>query len=117
MPGVSFNCPICSESSSSIVPNPKAYPEWSEENSPAFLFAALLYARAAIEHPLWEKLKPTFHDTLPLASELGTQIEDGVRSNGWNSPGSCLQSLLVARELTNLEQITRILDPRTGTLL
>ena len=92
-------------------------PEWSEENSPAFLFAALLYARAAIEHPLWEKLKPTFHDTLPLASELGTQIEAGVRSNGWTSPGSCLQSLLVARELTNLEQITRILDPRTGTLL
>ena len=92
-------------------------PEWSEENSPAFLFAALLYARAAIEHPLWEKLKPTFHDTLPSASELGTQIEAGVRSNGWNSPGSCLQSLLVARELTNLEQITRILDRRTGALL
>ena len=92
-------------------------PEWLEENSPAFLFAALLYARAAIEHPLWEKLKSTFHDTLPLASTLGEQIEEGVRSNGWNSPGSCLQSLLAARELTNLEQITRILDRRTGALL
>jgi len=92
-------------------------PEWLEEDSPALLFAALLYARAAIEHPLWEKLKPTFDSTLPLASELGTQIEEGVRSNGWNSPGSCLQSLLIARDLANLEQITQILDRRTGTIL
>tara|TARA_B100000700_G_scaffold330891_3_gene459827 strand:- start:1197 stop:1898 length:702 start_codon:yes stop_codon:yes gene_type:complete len=92
-------------------------PEWLEADSPACMFAALLYARAAIEHPLWENLKPTFQKTLPVASELGSKIEDEVRTNGWNSPGSCLQSLLAARELVNLEQITHILDRRTGTLL
>jgi len=94
-----------------------ATPEWNDPDESAFVFAALLYARAAIEHPLWESLKPVFEEKLPEASKLGEEIEGAVRENGWGSPGACLQSLLAARELTGLNEIAGILDRRTGATL
>lgn len=94
-----------------------AGPEWNDPEESAFAFAALLYARAAIEHPLWESLAPTFQETLPEASKLGAEVEQAVRENGWASPGACLQSLLAARELTGLDDLAAILDRRTGATL
>jgi len=94
-----------------------ADPEWNDPEQSAFAFAALLYARAAIEHPLWESLAAMFQETLPEASKLGSEIESVVRENGWASPGACLQSLLAARELTGLNDIAAILDRRTSVIL
>ncbi|MBT5773005.1 MAG: hypothetical protein HOH95_01380 [Dehalococcoidia bacterium] len=94
-----------------------AGPEWNDPEQSAFAFAALLYARAAIEHPLWESLAPVFQETLPEASQLGAEVESAVRENGWTSPGACLQSLLAARELTGLNEIAGILDRRTAATL
>jgi hypothetical protein len=92
-------------------------PEWNDPQQSAFAFAALLYARAAIEHPLWESLAPTFQEALPEASRLGAEVEQSVRKNGWVSPGACLQALLAARELTGLDEIAAIFDRRTGETL
>jgi hypothetical protein len=94
-----------------------AGPEWNDPEESAFVFAALLYARAAIEHPLWDSMKPVFEEKLPDASKLGAEVEAAVRENGWGSPGACLQSLLGARELTGLNEIAGILDRRTGATL
>ncbi len=94
-----------------------AGPEWNDPDESAFVFAALLYARAAIEHPLWDSLKTVFEEKLPEASKLGEEIQGAVRENGWGSPGACLQSLLAARELTGLNEIAGILDRRTGATL
>ncbi len=91
-----------------------AGPEWNDPDQSAFVFAALLYARAAIEHPLWESLSPTFTEALPEAAELGAEVESAVRENGWASPGACLQSLIAARELTGMGEVATILDRRTG---
>jgi len=94
-----------------------AGPEWNDPDQTAFAFAALLYARAAIEHPLWDSLAPAFAEQLPEASKLGSEVEQAVRANGWTSPGACLQSLLAARELTGIGEIAAILDRRTGATL
>ena len=94
-----------------------AGPEWNDPEQSAFAFAALLYARAAIEHPLWDSLAAAFREALPEASELGTEVEQTVRENGWTSPGACLQSLLAARELTGLGEIAAVLDRRTAATL
>ena len=95
----------------------EAGPEWNDPEQSAFAFAALLYARAAIEHPLWESLAPAFQEALPEASRLGAEVEQAVRENGWVSPGACLQALLAARELTGLDEIAAIFDRRTGATL
>jgi len=94
-----------------------ATPEWNDPESPAFAFAALMYARAAIEHPLWDSIEPLFREQLPEVAALGADIESAVRENGWTTLGACLQSLMAARELTGLGEVAAIIDRRTGATI
>lgn len=93
--------------------------EWNDPEDPGHAFAALLYARAAIEHPpdLWAPLAEAFEEKLPRVAETGKAVEQAVRQHGWNSPGACLESLVAARALVGLEPIAAIHDRRTGQTL
>lgn len=90
--------------------------EWDDPEDPGHTFIALLYARAAIEHPadLWPGLAEAFADALPRVAENGAAVEQAVRQHGWTSPGACLESLVSARELLDLTSIAPIFDRRTG---
>ena len=93
--------------------------EWDDPAEPGHTFITLLYARAAIEHPpeLWSALEETFRDTMPQVAEHGAAVEAAVREHGWNSPGACLESLLAARILLDMEELAPIHDRRTGQTL
>jgi hypothetical protein len=94
-------------------------PEWDDPEEPGHTFLVLLYARAAIEHPedLWPSLKEQFQQTLPQVAAHGDAVERAVREHGWTSPGACLESLLAARGMVDMDSLAPILDRRTGTTL
>ncbi|MDA0351444.1 MAG: hypothetical protein DWG79_00915 [Chloroflexi bacterium] len=93
--------------------------EWDDPAESGHAFLVLLYARAAIEHPaeLWPALDAAFQEALPRVTEHGRAVEEAVRRHGWTSPGACLESLLAARALLDLDALAPILDRRTGQTL
>jgi hypothetical protein len=88
-------------------------------DSPGGAFAALQYARFAIEHPadLWATLKTTFSDKLPHAAEQGERIVAIVREKGLTTPGACLETLVAARDALNLAAYAGIEDLRNGAIV
>ncbi len=93
--------------------------EWDDPAEPGHTFIVLMYARAAIEHPpeLWSALSDTFRETMPRVAEHGAAVEAAVREHGWTSPGACLESLVAARSLLDMDALAPILDRRTGQTL
>ena len=93
--------------------------DWDDPEEPGHAFVVLLYARAAIEHPadLWPALAEAFKESLPQVAEHGVALEALVRKNGWTTPGACLQSLVAARAMLDLESLAPIFDRRTGQTL
>ena len=92
---------------------------WNEAGTPGTAFAALQYARFAIEHPaeLWAALRGPFTERLPIAAERGEAVVARVREHGWASAGACLESLVAAREELDLSAYVGIEDLRNGTVL
>jgi len=92
---------------------------WDSPEEPGHAFIVLLYARAAIEHPpeLWAALNESFKEALPQVAEHGAVLEQAVREHGWTSPGSCLESLVAARSLLDMDELAPVLDRRTGQTL
>lgn len=93
--------------------------DWNEAGTPGMAFAALQYARFAIEHPadLWAALKGPFTEHLPVAAERGEAVVARVREHGWASAGACLESLVAAREELGIGDYVAIEDLRNGTVL
>ena len=93
--------------------------DWDDPEVPGHAFIVLLYARAAIEHPadLWPALADAFKEALPRVAEHGAAVEQAVREHGWTSPGACLESLVAARALLDLDSLAPIFDRRTGQTL
>ena len=92
---------------------------WDDPEEAGHTFIVLLYARAAIEHPpeLWTALDATFAESMPRVTEHGKAVEAAVRKHGWSSPGACLESLIAARSLLDMDALAPILDRRTGQTL
>ena len=90
--------------------------EWDDIDSPGGAFAALQYARFAIEHPadLWKALRGPFQEKLPHAAEQGERVASIVQAKGWASADACLESLVAARDALNLATYASIEDTRTG---
>ena len=93
--------------------------EWDDVDAPGGAFAALQYARFAIEHPadLWAALKGPFESRLPHAAEQGERVVSVVRAPGWASAGACLDALVAARDALNLGGYAAIEDLRNGSVL
>ena len=93
--------------------------DWDDPEDPGHTFIVLLHARAAIEHPadLWPALAEAFTDAMPRVAEHGAAVEQAVREHGWTTPGACLESLVAARALLDLETLAPIFDRRTGQTL
>lgn len=93
--------------------------EWDISGMAGNSFAALQYARFALEHPadLWEPLKEQFTAKLPNAAEKGEQVVAVVQQSGWKTPGSCLQSLVSARDALTLAPYAVIEDRQKGRKL
>ena len=93
--------------------------EWDDMDSPGGAFAALQYARFAIEHPaeLWAALKGPFAERLPHAAEQGEHVVGVVREHGWISVEACVGALVAARDALNLSAYAAIEDLRTGAVL
>jgi hypothetical protein len=91
---------------------------WNEVGSAGNAFAALQYARFAIDHPpdLWESLREQTVERLPAAAENGEGVLQLVRQTGWATPGACLQSLVAARDELSLRNYALIEDRRSGEL-
>lgn len=96
-----------------------APPDWNEAGAPGTAFAALQYARFAIEHPadLWAALRGPFTERLPVAAERGEAVVARVREHGWATAGACLEALVAAREELDLKAYAAIVDLRNGTVL
>lgn len=92
---------------------------WDDPAQSGHSFMVLLYARAAIEHPpeLWTALEAAFQESMPNVAEHGAAVEQAVRKAGWSSPGACLESLVAARALLDMDTLAPILDRRTGQTL
>lgn len=96
------------------------YSEWEDDGGDGILvWALLVYARGAIEHPteLWRAIEEDCHAKLPDVAKLGTTVARAVTERGWTSPGACLESLIAVRKLLNLETVAPILDRRTGEMV
>jgi len=93
--------------------------EWNEAGSIGNDFMALQYARFAIQHPaeMWEGLRKTMEEQLPVACERGKAALTIVRQFGWGGPGACLESLVGARNELELSDVALIEDRRSGELL
>lgn len=93
--------------------------DWNEAGSIGNDFMALQYARFAIQHPkeMWDGLRKTMEQRLPLACERGAAALKVVRTYGWGGPGACLESMVGARNELELKDIAAIEDRRTGELM
>jgi hypothetical protein len=93
--------------------------DWNEAGSIGNDFMALQYARFTIQHPgeMWEGLRKTMEQRLPLACERGTGALKIVRTYGWGGPGACLESLVGARNELELKDVAAIEDRRSGDLM
>lgn len=91
---------------------------WNEVGTAGNAFAALQYARFAIDHPsdLWESLREQTAERIPAAAENGEGVLQVVRQNGWLTPGACLQSLVAARNELSLINYAMIEDRRSNEL-
>jgi len=89
--------------------------EWDDIDGPGGAFAALQYARFAIEHPadLWKALRGPFQEKLPHAADQGERVASLVRATGWASADACLASLVAARDALDLGAYAAIVDTRT----
>ena len=93
--------------------------DWNEAGSIGNDFMALQYARFAIQHPkeMWEGLRKTMEQRLPLACERGAGALKIVRTYGWGGPGACLESMVGARNELELKDLAAIEDRRSGELM
>ncbi|MPZ98230.1 MAG: hypothetical protein GEU80_02650 [Dehalococcoidia bacterium] len=93
--------------------------EWNRLRTPGHAFAALQYARFALQHPaeLWESLREQMTERFPAAAESGEGVAQVVRTHGWKSPGGCLESLIAARDELDLRAVAVVEDRRSGKLL
>jgi hypothetical protein len=91
---------------------------WNEIGTAGNAFAALQYARFAIDHPpdLWQSLRDQTVERLPAAAENGEGVLQVVRQIGWATPGACLQALVAARDELSLRNYALIEDRRSGEL-
>lgn len=92
--------------------------EWDEPGEPGGAFAALQYARFAIEHPanLWSALRGPFQEHLPRAADQGERIASIVRKHGWESPDACLAALIEVRDALDIAAYAGIQDLRSGAV-
>jgi hypothetical protein len=93
--------------------------DWNEAGTVGNDFMSLQYARFAIQHPkeMWDGLRKTMTQRLPLACERGEAALKIVRTYGWGGPGACLESLVGARNELELRDIAAIEDRRTRELM
>ena len=93
--------------------------DWNEAGSIGNDFMALQYARFSMQHPadMWEGLRKSMEEQLPLACERGGQALAIVRRYGWGGPGACLESLVGVRNELELNDVAVIEDRRSGELL
>lgn len=90
--------------------------DWNTLGTPGNAFAALQYARFAIDHPeaLWASLREQFAERLPSAAENGEGVLQVVTARGWRTPGACLEALIAARDELSLHPIATVEDRQKG---
>ena len=95
-----------------------AAPDWDEAGTLGNAFAALQYARTALQHPpdLWESLRENITQRMPVAAENGEGVLQVVGAHGWSTAANCLLSLVAARDELGLQSIAAIEDRRTNDL-
>ncbi len=95
-----------------------APPDWDEVGTLGNAFAALQYARTALQHPpdLWESLRENITQRMPAAAENGEGVLQAVGGHGWSTAANCLLSLVAARDELALQAIAVIEDRRTNAL-
>jgi hypothetical protein len=93
--------------------------DWNEAGTIGNDFMALQYARFAIQHPkdMWEGLRKSMREQLPLATDRGEAALKIVRTYGWGGPGASLESLVGARNELELHDVAAIEDRRTSELM
>lgn len=92
--------------------------DWNEAGTVGNDFMSLQYARFAMQHPkeMWDGLRKTMEQRLPLACERGAAALKIVRTYGWGGPGACLESLVGVRNELELKDIAAVEDRRTREL-
>ena len=92
--------------------------DWNEVGNACNAFAALQYARFAIDHPadLWTSLRDQTVERLPAAAEHGEGVVQVLRRTGWLTLGACLQSLIAVRDELSLLSYALIEDRRSGDI-
>jgi hypothetical protein len=92
--------------------------DWNEVGNAGNAFAALQYARFAIDHPadLWTSLREQTVERLPAAAEHGEGVVQVLRRTGWLTLGACLQSLVAVRDELSLRSYALIEDRRSGEI-
>ncbi len=95
-----------------------APPDWDEAGTLGNAFAALQYARTALQHPpdLWERLREHIAQRMPAAAENGEGVLQAVGAHGWSTAANCLLSLVAARDELALRPVAVIADRRTNDL-
>ena len=93
--------------------------DWNEPGSMGNAFAALQYARLAVQHPpqMFEALRKRMEEALPLAAERGEAAGRVLRRRRWGNAGACVESLVNVRNELELGDVAAIEDRRTGQLL
>ncbi len=93
--------------------------DWDEAGTIGNDFMALQYARFAVQHPrdMWDGLRKTMEQRLPLACERGAAALKVVRTYGWGGPGACLESLVGVRNELELKDVAAVEDRRTRELM
>lgn len=92
--------------------------DWDDAGTIGNDFMALQYARFAVQHPkdMWDGLRRTMEQRLPLACERGQAAVKLVRTYGWGGPGACLESLVAVRNELELKDLAAIEDRRSREL-
>ncbi len=92
--------------------------DWNEPGTPAHQFAALSYARYALQHPpeMWESLGEAMRDQLPKATASGEEVLTLVSRHGWKDASTMLKTLTEVRDVLQMRPYTLIQDRRTGGL-
>lgn len=93
--------------------------DWNEAGAPGNAFAALQYARFAIEHPptMWASLRASFAERIPVAAERGAAVVARVQEHGWADADGCIGSFIAVRKELHLEDCVRFTAPHTGELV
>ena len=90
--------------------------DWNEPGTPAHQFAALSYARYALQHPpaMWESLGEAVRDQLPKAAASGDEVLGLISRHGWKDQATALKTLTEVRDALQMRPYTLIQDRRTG---